>query len=116
MSEGTEYTIWGDYLVPEEYLFDEYIPEADFFTATIINTSKVMSFNNDGSIVIMYRNPEEETSRLSIGKYTRNNELIKIVEKDDEGRIRTFIYLVYNNHLTDSAKIKKSAYHKILSL
>lgn len=116
MDEGTEYIIWEDYLVPEEFLSEEEIPDEDFFTVTINDIYKTLMFDENGTVLVIHKNPRDGSRSISTGRYYREDELIKIEEVNEEGRKNEFFYLVYDNRITDSAKIKKSAFNRILSM
>lgn len=91
----TEYTIYKNYLIPQEYNYDGKIPSGDTFDVVCTYGKSKIDFNSDGTV-----NYEGKK-----GKYKRDKDKIKLTIDGDK---QPLVFLIYDGHLNDSAyeKIK----------
>lgn len=97
--EGTDYTVWGNYIFNLADIYEGNIPGKNRFRAVCKSDGVEYSFNYNGTYT--YTNGKG----TECGKYTRNSQILSLMD-EKSGKVKEL--LVYNGGVTPFAWVKSS--------
>ena len=97
--EGTDYTVWGNYIFNLADIYEGNIPGQNRFCAVCKSDEVEYSFDYNGTYT--YTNGKV----TECGKYTRNSQILSLMD-ENSGKVKEL--LVYNGGVTPFAWVKSS--------